>query len=245
MRHLSAAERKELHDRLLDEKSRYEQEFAENHNFGLAYSLRESVGELSTSDNHPGDIGTEVYERGKDVALNELAESQLLDIEAALALFDKGEYGTCAECGKPIPYERLQALPSAAYCIEHAREREVSLRRPVEEQIMSPPFGRTSLDELDEQNQFDGEDAWQIVSRYGTSTSPAMAEDPDHADYADMTVEADENDGYVEDYESFVATDLYGETVSIIRNKAYYNYMEGGYGVPLLEPQTEDDPFDQ
>lgn len=240
MKHLTSVQKKKLYQSLLDEKSRLEKLFAHSDNFGMSESLRDSVGELSTYDNHPADIGSEVFERGKDLALNELAERQLMKVEAALALFDKKEYGTCAICGSAIPFRRLEALPTAAFCIEHSTEQSVSLRRPVEEQLMSPPFGRTSLDELEEQNQFDGEDAWQIVSSWGTSNSPAMAESPNIEDYNDMTIENDENDGYVEDLESFLATDIYGEGVFVVRNKAYYHYLDSKDGDPLLEPELPD-----
>ncbi|WJH37457.1 TraR/DksA C4-type zinc finger protein [Paenibacillus sp. CC-CFT747] len=234
-----------MHDRLLQEKADLEKQFAGNSNFGMALSLRDSISELSAYDNHPGDIGTEVFERGKDLALNEHAERHLMDVEAALALFDKGEYGTCAECGRAIPYRRLDAVPSTAYCIEHAQDKSISQRRPIEEKIMAPPFGRTSLDELDEQNQFDGEDAWQIVSSWGNSNSPAMSEQRDVTDYNDMEVESDENDGYVEDLESFLATDLYGGQVSVIRNKAYYDYLQRKDGDPLLEPDDLEESEDR
>ena len=69
----------------------------------------------------------------------------------------------CDTCGATISFERLQAIPTTLYCIEHVPDPHSSDRRPVEEEFLAPPFGRTSLDELPDQNQFDGEDAWQIV----------------------------------------------------------------------------------
>jgi hypothetical protein len=57
--------------------------------------------------------------------------------------------------------------------------------------------------------------------------------------YNDMYIEADENDGYVEAFESFVATDIYGKQVSIVRNKAYRKYMANHEGEPLLEPEEQ------
>jgi len=35
----------------------------------------------------------------------------------ALARLEAGEYGTCADCGEPIPTARLQAQPFAIRCI--------------------------------------------------------------------------------------------------------------------------------
>jgi hypothetical protein len=150
---------------------------------------------------------------------------------------EAGRYGECVTCGKPIPYERLKAVPTTQYCIDHVPDPHSSDRRPVEEQLLAPPFGRTSLDELPEHNEFDGEDAWQIVESWGTSDTPAMAENPNIADgYQDMYIESDEPDGYVEPLESFLATDIYGKSVMVVRNEAYRDYMHSGEGESILEP---------
>lgn len=77
-----------------------------------------SVGELSSVDNHPGDLGTEKFEREKDYTLNEHAKEQIQEIEAALGRIEKGTYGYSEKSGKPIPYERLKAMPTARYLVE-------------------------------------------------------------------------------------------------------------------------------
>ena len=224
-----------LRQQLLEEKSRLERRISQNDQFGLSDGF--SSLELSAYDNHPADVGTEVFERGKDIALNEQAEQQLAEVDEALRKMESGRYGLCSVCGKPIPYERLRAKPETEFCLEHVPDREKSERRPVEERFLAPPFGRTSLDEHSEQNQFDGEDAWQIVESWGNSDSPAMAEDRDVGDYDSVYIEADENDGFVEAYESFLATDLYGNEVTVVRNRQYKEYMENNEGMPLLEPE--------
>ena len=85
---------------------------------------QESVGELSSMDQHQADLGSETFEREKDFAVLESIESQLGDIDLALAKLDGGTYGTCEDCGKPIPEERLEALPIARYCVEDQAKRE-------------------------------------------------------------------------------------------------------------------------
>ena len=45
------------------------------------------------------------------------------DIDDALAKLDAGTYGVCEECGRPIGEARLQAMPAARLCIEHASAR--------------------------------------------------------------------------------------------------------------------------
>src|SRR5690606_5005223 len=109
--------------------------------------IKESIGELSSYDNHPGDHGTEEFERGKDLALNEHAEKELADVEYALEAMQEGTYGICQECKQPIPFERLKAIPTATRCIEHATERFISEKRPIEEQVLKPPFGQFENDE--------------------------------------------------------------------------------------------------
>jgi DnaK suppressor protein len=46
---------------------------------------------------------------------NELTE--LRDVDAALLRIKAGTYGTCTDCGDPIPPERLLAQISAQRCI--------------------------------------------------------------------------------------------------------------------------------
>jgi YteA family regulatory protein len=241
MDHLTEQQIRELHLQLLEEKISLERRFDHNENFGLAISFAQNTGELSMYDNHPGDTASELYERSKDVSLNEHAEYELLQVDEALSHIDKGDYGICVFCHEPIPFERLLAIPTTLYCFEHVPDPKESERRPIEERLLAPPFGRTSLDERSDQNQFDGEDAWQIVESWGNSDSPAMAEDPNVEDYNHMYIEADELEGFVESYESFVATDLYGQQVSIVRNKAYRDYIQNGEGESLLEEETDEE----
>lgn len=231
-----------LRRRLLKERSELEDRVHGNGHFGLISSFRDSTGDLSTNDNHPADEGTEMFERSKDIALLEKEAFRLERVEDALARMDTGEYGHCAACGKFIPIERLEALPTAIYCLEHEPRQETSDRRPAEEMYLYPPFGRSSVDERDETG-FDGEDAWQIVESWGTSNSPAMAEGNNIDDYERMYIEADENDGYVEPLESFLATDITGHNLSVVRNRAYHQYMSANEGDHLLEPDEIVDDF--
>lgn len=224
-----------LHSRLLDEQREIEHRLAENDHYGLSHSLRDDTGELSTYDNHPGDIASELYEREKDVALLEQEDLHLSRIEAALDAMAKGTYGKCMTCNETIPLERLDAVPDTLYCIEHAPRQQLSHRRPVEEIVLAPAFGRTSMDEHNSHNGFDGEDAWQIVEQWGNSDSPAYSENRDVADYDHVGIEAYENDGFVESIESFLATDITGRHVSVVRNREYMHYMDTGKGDHSLE----------
>jgi RNA polymerase-binding protein DksA len=43
---------------------------------------------------------------------------ELETIQQALARMDKGEYGTCADCGEPIALRRLMNAPAATRCLD-------------------------------------------------------------------------------------------------------------------------------
>ena len=91
-------------------------------------SESESVSELSSYDQHQADMGTETFEREKDLSILEQVESELGDVEHAISRLDEGTYGTCEVCGKPIPDERLEAMPATRRCIEHQAEVEREVR---------------------------------------------------------------------------------------------------------------------
>ena len=138
---------------------------------GLGESMKESYGELSSYDNHPADSGTEMYERSKDFGLLQNTRQQLAEIEEAQIAIMEGSYGYCRSCGQVIPEQRLQALPRTLLCVQCKRQEEDRdfSDRPIEENLLSPPFGRTFTDETDSVI-FDGEDSWEAVARYGTSS---------------------------------------------------------------------------
>ena len=91
-------------------------------------SESESVSELSSYDQHPADLGTETFEREKDLSILEQVESELGDVEHAIRRLDEGTYGTCEVCGSPIPDERLEAMPAARLCLQHQAEAEREVR---------------------------------------------------------------------------------------------------------------------
>lgn len=138
---------------------------------GLGGALRDTTGELSAYDNHPADLGSEMYERSKDLGLLETIRQQIAEIEEAQRALQEGTYGFCRSCGRSIPEMRLLALPRTLLCVHCQREQEdQSLAdRPVEEEVLYPPFGRTFTDEEDSVI-FDGEDAWEAAARHGTSS---------------------------------------------------------------------------
>jgi len=100
--------------------------------------LREVRGELENSgDQHRIELlNREPGDSGDESMANALADFNLTtldrhidgvrDVEAAFQRIKDGEYGVCIDCGDDIPFNRLQAYPTAKRCIvcQEKRERE-------------------------------------------------------------------------------------------------------------------------
>ncbi|ADL07775.1 TraR/DksA C4-type zinc finger protein [Thermosediminibacter oceani] len=160
--------------------------------------LKESVGELSSYDNHTSDLAAETFEREKDLGLRDNTERMLMKVNRALEKIEEGSYGICENCGNPIEEERLDVVPYASLCARCNNEEEKAFERrfrPVEEEVLKYPFGRSFLDGTD-QNEYDGEDAWQDVARYGTANSPQ--DEPGAVDYSEVYTDGNEKRGIVD-----------------------------------------------
>ncbi len=154
-------------------------------------SEQETISELSVYDNHPADIGTETFERSKDVGLRDRGQVQLAKIDHSLARIAEGTYGTCEHCGAGITEERLDALPETVRCIacQEAIDATDKFRiRPVEEQVISMPFGGAPGDHY-MGKEFDGEDSWVSVARFGTSSDTVRHSEGENIQEAGNSVE--------------------------------------------------------
>jgi YteA family regulatory protein len=216
----------QLKQRLINRKKDIHQQLERNDHYNLHEAhANETVGELSNYDNHPGDTGTELYEREKDIALNEHSEKELNEIDHALSQMEKGSYGTCEVCGKEIDSERLEVLPTATVCKEHSQNKMIVHDRPVEEEILKPPFGRFENDEKDA-TFYDAEDSWQAVASYGTSETPSDFAEQNMDDYNEMISEGEELEGFTEAIETFVGNDIDGKNTKVYPNKTHEKYEE-------------------
>ena len=137
-------------------------------------SEEEYSTELSNYDNHPGDNGTELYEREKDLAISSHDKSELESINEALERIETDQYGTCDVCGTEIDIERLKARPETTVCYEHAQSD--SQREEEKDHSMS------SL-EIDET------DSWNTLADYGSSQSH-IDRSPSNEDYKESTTQS-------------------------------------------------------
>ena len=86
--------------------------------------------ELQEAPDPTGDeADSNVYEREKTLGLVAAYELRLEKIDNALRAADKGEYGTCQRCGKPIDPARLKIFPETRHCVSCQGELERQARR--------------------------------------------------------------------------------------------------------------------
>ena len=64
-------------------------------------------------------------ERSRLLSVVTALRENLRDVDHALEKVERGTYGACERCGRPIAPERLEALPWAALCIDCKRRGSV------------------------------------------------------------------------------------------------------------------------
>ena len=104
------------------ERERFQREVAQLRDRGG------SDGELSNIDQHPADVGTELFEEERDQSMIDRLKRELEAIDRAEERIANGTYGISVESGKPIPDERLQAIPHAERTVEEQARLEAEDR---------------------------------------------------------------------------------------------------------------------
>ncbi|VVM06851.1 General stress protein 16O [Methylacidimicrobium cyclopophantes] len=105
---------------------------------------------------HQADAGTDAYD--KDFALTLLSQEQdaLYEIEEALKRIEAGTYGVCEMSGKPIPLQRLEAVPHARFTVEC--QRQVELQSRFERRWESVPQFGEAAEAAGEEEEESGEE---------------------------------------------------------------------------------------
>lgn len=75
-----------------------------------------------------GDLAQSVVDQNLSFNLREKDRSKLHAIEEALERIEMNCYGVCEDCDEEIPQRRLEKIPTATLCIEHAEEQERVVR---------------------------------------------------------------------------------------------------------------------
>lgn len=74
--------------------------------------------ELSSYDNHPADVGTELYMMEQEEGFKEQIKIVIDKIDDSLEDIEEGKYGICNNCNKEIKEERLELIPYAKTCLD-------------------------------------------------------------------------------------------------------------------------------
>jgi RNA polymerase-binding transcription factor DksA len=116
---------------LIDLRNKLQQGLSLHTEEALKKSGKEDSGDLSGYSQHMADAGTDSFDR--DFALNLVSGEQeaLFEISEAIERMKRGTYGICEFTNKPIPADRLTAVPFTRYSLEGQRgiERNRRLRR--------------------------------------------------------------------------------------------------------------------
>lgn len=209
-----------LKKELLKEKEEILHEFKVTEEFGLdeGYASQIASGEISQYDNHPADEATALYEREKDMALRKMREEQLDDIDAALERMSKGTYGIDEETGEKIPYERLEALPTARTVKKNTPNTFINHDRPIEEQVirnMEKEYYTGS-----KETEFNEQNAYQIVASFNENSMTYEGS---------SLIDNFDGLGYVSLVEAIGTTGIEGytgdENVGFVRNIQYDKWM--------------------
>ena len=108
-----------IEERLLEERRRTVEQLS-RYARSLSTDPQEAGGEPGMFAFHIADHGTDVMER-EQAGLLATEEGRLLfQIDRALRLLygEPEAFGRCTDCGQPIPFARLEALPWAERCID-------------------------------------------------------------------------------------------------------------------------------
>lgn len=103
-------------NKLLEEKEK-QLESLKNKEKEEDESLELFDSELSSYDNHPADIGTEVYMIEQEKAYKEQIKNTIKEIDSSLEDIKNNKYGICNNCNKKIKEERLELIPYAKTCL--------------------------------------------------------------------------------------------------------------------------------
>lgn len=118
---LTNTQRNHLEARLLEERERVTKSLA-RYAADTRETIQEETGELSSLRSHLADLGSDTADQELDAANAARQTKELGEIDAALErLYERPEeFGRCEQAGEAIPFERLDVLPWARTCLQHA-----------------------------------------------------------------------------------------------------------------------------
>jgi RNA polymerase-binding transcription factor DksA len=94
---------------------------------GIQQLTAEACEESPHYSMHMADAATDSFDRDLVLGLVSFEQEGLYEIDAALKRIEDGTYGICELTGKPIPWERLAAIPWTRFSIEAENQLEANI----------------------------------------------------------------------------------------------------------------------
>jgi YteA family regulatory protein len=158
--------------RLLGEKNRIIETIEKMKEHNTSDNMMDEISELSIIDNHPADMGTEMFDKERNYALIDNEKNIITQIDKAIKRIEDGVYGKCELCGEEIQRERINFMPYVLTCIDCENNgpdhNTYRYDRPQEEVALAP-LGEYFADSNGENKNkvgYDSKDSWQDVDKF-------------------------------------------------------------------------------
>jgi len=191
--------------RLLEEKQNLEKTIKQMDNEDKIGSMENYYSELSYRDNHPADLGTEVFIMEQERGLKNSTANTLAEIEDSLEKIGDNTFGLCNICGNEIDRERLDTIPYLKLCINCAEDKKISKKNNKKRLTganLIESYNRSKKD-----IEFDDEDSYQAVARFNE-----IKDDPSSSTGDDLGIFDEDNEGVVEEVEK-VSDEYYKKSI--------------------------------
>lgn len=123
---LKKAELEKIRQALLEEKARILEQIKRLEKLSATDDSFRTADELPHHSMHIAEFASDNQAIDAAIGLRNIEEEHLAQIIESLEKLDRGEYGLCEACGKPIDPERLMALPFTKLCLSCKRNMELS-----------------------------------------------------------------------------------------------------------------------
>ncbi|MBI5360054.1 MAG: TraR/DksA C4-type zinc finger protein [Planctomycetes bacterium] len=109
---------------LIERKRALLKNFSSMEDQTLGQTRFNASGDISSTPTHMADIASDNYEQELSLNLLESENEELSEINEALEKIKDGTFGLCENCSKPIPEQRLSAIPYAKLCMDCKKKEE-------------------------------------------------------------------------------------------------------------------------
>lgn len=189
-------------EKLLKEKEKIEKNIRGKKDDSLTANLKE----LAPYDNHPADIGTEVFMQEQEKGFENNLNRTLSEIEESLNQIREGNYGICLTCSKPILEERLELIPYLKTCKDCVEDRKLPVEFRQYESINDDYSVKFSLEPWNNVG-YDREDAYQDVAKFNI-----VPNDPSYSTGDNMGIMDETNKGQSQKIEN-ISQEYYNDTL--------------------------------